>query len=138
MARPQFFIKQDRRLFSSALTQAGEICTKEQIANLCALHKKALEAQRWLERAPMEYANGIGASDKLCRARQNVRCLILALSMAKDAAAGMSSDISDAFKINDKAEDAEIEAIVEDEKKEAKKAYDRKRYLKKKKEAENE
>ena len=60
---------------------------------------------------------------------------MLALSMAKDAAAGMNADIVAALQINDKSEQDDVERVVHEAKKIAKKAYDRKHYLQKKEEA---
>lgn len=138
MARPKSFIRQDRMTFKSALNFAGEICTKEQIERLEVLCAQAEKAVHQLDRAPMIYANEIGASDKLRRAYQNARMLRLALSMAKDAASDMASDINAAYAICEKSEQANVEKIVHEAEKKAKKEYDKARYLKKKEEAGNE
>ena len=138
MARPKTFIKQDRRIFVSALIQAGEMCTKEQIAHLEELHAKALKAQQQMERVPSIFAAEIEADDRVFRAYQNAKCLVVALSMAKDAAAGMNADITAALQINDKSEQDDVERIVHEAKKLEKKKYDRKHYLQKKREAANE
>lgn len=138
MARSESIIKKDRHAFKSALNKAGEMCTKERINAFELLRTEAEKVVQQLERAPMIYANEIGASDKLCRAYQNANMLRLALGMAKDAALDMSSDITAAYAICEKSVQEYVERVVHEASKKAKKEYDKARYLKKKEEAENE
>lgn len=137
MARAESIIKKDRHAFKSALINASVCYTKERMAMIEMLHEDAEKAVQQLERAPMIYANEIGASDKLCRAYQNARMLCLALSMAKDAALYMESDINAAYAICEKSEQENVERVVHEASKKAKKEYDKARYLKKKEEAGN-
>lgn len=135
MARPDFIVKKDRRMFDAALTNAAKVCTSEAIAHLEELRLQALEAVYQLQTASMKYANEIGASDLLCRAFQGARSLELVLSMAKANAINMQSDIDAALKISDKSAQENVERVVHEATKKAKKEYDKKRYQQKKEEA---
>ena len=114
------------------------MCTKEKIAQVEELRLQALEAQKQLERIPKKYASNIDASDKTTRALQDVKALVLALEMARDTLIDMCKDIDAALKINDDVEKKEIADRVSEAERKAKKAYDHKRYLQKKREQEAE
>ena len=135
MARAYYMKKRDQQLYVSLLSECAAFCSEQRIGKLKTLRRNLLHIQRMVEAAPMAYARETGASDKLAHAIGNVRSLAISIDMAIDAFEGAQSDINDALKISEKAEQEDEDKRKEEETKERKKEYAHEYYLKKKQEA---
>lgn len=135
MARTYLMRKSDQQLYASLLGESVNFLTAHRIAALKTTLRNILHIQQLLEAAPMEYARETGASDKLAHAIGNVRSLATGIDMAISAFEGAQSDINDALKISEKAEQADEDKRKEEEAKKHQKEYAHNYYLKKKQEA---
>lgn len=127
--------KRDQQSYVYLLSACAEFCSEQRIGKLKTLRSNLLPIQRMIETAPMEYARETGANDKLAHAIGNVRSLAISIDMAIDAFEGARSDINDALKISEKAEQADEDKRKQEAAKEHQKEYAHKYYLKKKQEA---
>lgn len=127
--------KRDQQSYAYVLSECAAFCNEQSIEELKTLRINLLSIQRMIEAAPMEYARETGANDKLAHAIGNVRSLVLSIDMAISAFEGARSDINDALKISEKAEQADEDKRKEESTKERKKEYAHEYYIKKKQEA---
>lgn len=135
MARTYSMRKRDQQSYAYLLSECAAFCSEQRIDKLKTLRSNLLPIQRMIESAPMEYARETGASDKLAHAIGNIHSLAISIDMAISAFEGAQSDINDALKISEKAEQADEDKREEEEAKERQKEYAHNYYLKKKQEA---
>lgn len=134
--RPELIRKNDRYIYEVISSKAAKICNKERLESLKALLKDACKVRGNLGFISDVYAEEIGATDAVYRARQGACGLVVALDMAVQAMEGAIEDIRHAIEINAQAVLAEELEREEEKKKKKKKAYDKKRYMAHKEEME--